>query len=119
MQLSTNKFSKKNKNILGKYIEFCPHSKSLDGVNALTHDELVRLGFTDVNITLANIVEALENAPSKGYSKEDLEKMVAKAVNQGTKEIKQEMITMKDDIVKEAKEYADTVQAQASKNMGI
>ena len=75
------KFSKKNEKILGKYVEFHPHLKSLDGVNAPTHDELVRLGFTDVNTALANTIEALKNAPSKGYSKEDLEKMVAKAVN--------------------------------------
>ena len=110
------KFSKKNRKILGKYVEFSPHQKSLDGVNAPTNEELVRLGFRVVNTTLANIVEALENAPSKVYNKEDLEKMVAKVVNHGTKEIRQEMVTMKDGIVKE---YVDTVQAQASKTIEV
>ena len=68
----------------------------------------MRLEFTDVNVGLTNILEALENASFKSYCKEDLEKMIEKAVNQGIKEIKQEMITMKDDIVKEPREYADT-----------
>ena len=54
------KFLKKNGKILGKYVEFCPHHKSLDGINAPTNEELVRLGFSDVNI-----VEAIENATSK------------------------------------------------------
>ena len=39
------KFSKKNGKILGKYVEFSPHPKSLDGTNAPSNEELVRLGF--------------------------------------------------------------------------
>ena len=58
-------FSKKNGKILRKYVEFNPHPKSLDGMNAPSNEELVRLGFFDVNIALINMVEALENAPSK------------------------------------------------------
>ena len=69
----------------------------------------MRLGFSDVNTTLANTVEAMKDAPSKGYTKEELEKLIEKAINNGTIEINKEMITMKDDIVKEAREYADTV----------
>ena len=113
------KFSKKNGKILDKYVEFSPHPKSLDGTNAPTNEELIRLGFQDVNTALANTVEAIENATSKGYNKLDLEKLVEKAVIQGTEDIQKEMLTMKKDIVKEAREYADTVQAQASKTMGI
>ena len=79
----------------------------------------MKLGFIDVNITLANTIKALENAPSKGYSKEDLKKIVEKVVNQGTKKITQELITMKDEIVKEEKEYADTVRVQASKSIEV
>ena len=74
------KFSKKNGKILGKYVEFSPHPKSLDGTNALSNEELVRLGFQDVNTALANTVEAIENATSKGYNKVDFEKMIEKAV---------------------------------------
>ena len=57
---------KKNQKILGKYVEFSPHPKILDGTNAPTNEELVRLGFQDVTTALANIVEAIENATSKG-----------------------------------------------------
>ena len=113
------KFSKKNGKILGKYVEFSPHPKSLDGTNAPTNEELVRLGFRDVNTALANTIEAIENATSKGYNKVDFKKMVEKAVIQGTEDIRKEMVTMKKDIVKEAREYADNVQTQASKTMGI
>ena len=61
----------------------------------------------------------MENATSKEFNKEDLKKMVEKAVTQRTVEIRKEMDTMKKDVVKEAKEYTNTVQAQASKTMGI
>ena len=113
------KFSKKNGNFFGKYVEFSPHSKSLDGTNAPSNEELVRLGFQDVNTALVNIVEAIENATSKGYNKVDFEKVIEKAVIQKTDDIWKEMVTLKKDIVKEAKEYANNVQAQASKTMKI
>ena len=61
----------------------------------------------------------MEDATSKGYNKVDFEKMVEKAVIQRTEEIRKEMITMKIDIVKETREFVDTVQAQASKAMGV
>ena len=41
------KYVKQNAKILGKYVEFCPHPKSLDGVNAPKTEELVRLGFNN------------------------------------------------------------------------
>ena len=69
---------KKNGELLGKYVEFNPHPKSLDGTNAITNEELVRLGFQDVNTTLANMVEAIENATLKGYNKVYFEKLVKK-----------------------------------------
>ena len=113
------KFSKKNGKILRKYVEFSPHPKSLDRTNAPSNEELARLGFQDVNTSLANTIEAIENATSKGYNKVDFEKMIEKAIIQGTDDIQQEMVTLKKYIVKEAREYADNVQAQASKTMGI
>ena len=90
----------------------------MGGTNAPSNEEL-RLSIQDLNTTLANTVEAIENATSKGYNKVDFEKMIEKAVLEGTDDIRQEMITLKKDIVKEAKEYADNVQVQASKTMGI
>ena len=113
------KFSKKNGKILGKYVEFTPHPKSLDGANAPSLEELIRLGFSDVNTALANTIEALENAPykptNKALTKEELNKMVEEAVNKGTMEIRSEMISMKDTIVKEAQMYVDSVQKEATK----
>ena len=73
----------------------------------------------DVNTTIANIIEAIENVTSKGYNKADFEKMIEKAIIQGTEDIRKEMVTLKKDIVKEAREYADNVQARASKIMEI
>ena len=70
------KFVKKNTKLLGKYIEFTPHPKSLDGINAPSPMELTKLGFSDVNTALANTVEALENAPSNGLTRQEVRKMV-------------------------------------------
>ena len=61
----------------------------------------------------------MENATSKGYNKVEFKKMVEKAVIQGMKEIRKEMVIIKKNIIKEAREYADIVQAQASKAMGV
>ena len=70
------KFVKKTTKLLGKYIEFTPHPKSLDGINAPSPTELTKLGFSDVNTALANTVEALENAPSNGLTRQEVRKMV-------------------------------------------
>ena len=70
------KFVKKNTKLLGKYIEFTPHPKSLDGINAPSPTELTKLGFSDVNTALANTVEALENAPTNGLTRQEVRKMV-------------------------------------------
>ena len=66
------KFVKKDTKLLGKYIEFTPHPKSLDGINAPSQEELTRLEFSDVNTTLVNTVEALENAPTKGHTRQEV-----------------------------------------------
>ena len=51
---------------------------------------LLRLAFNlDVNTALANTVEAIENATSKGYNKDDFEKLIEKAVIQGMDDIRQ------------------------------
>ena len=113
------KYVKQNQLIFGKYVEFAPHPKSLDGIHAPTATELARLGFSDVNTALANTIQAMENAPSKGYTKADLGKMVEEAVNKGAIEIRKEMCLLKEKIVGEAKTYADKVQAESNKNSRI
>ena len=113
------KYVKQDHPILGKYVEFSPHPKSLDGSDAPSASELARLGFTDVNTALANTIQALENAPSKGYTNADLSKMVEEAVSKGAVEIRKEMTLLKEEIVEEAKMYADKVQAESSRNSRI
>ena len=87
----------------------------MDGSDAPSAIELARLGFADVNTALANTIQALENAPSKGYTKADLSKMVKEAVNKEVVEICKEMNLLKEEIVEEAKIYADKVQAKSSR----
>jgi hypothetical protein len=70
------KFIRKNTKLLGKYTKFIPHPKSLDGINASSQDKWTRLGFSDVNTTLANTVEALENAPTKGLTRQEVKTMM-------------------------------------------
>lgn len=77
------KYIRQNHRIVGKYIEFSSHPKSLDGINAPLQ-QLTRLGFYDVTIALANTIQALENAPSKGYIREDLGKVVEETVDKRT-----------------------------------
>jgi hypothetical protein len=113
------KYVKQNHLILGKYIEFFPHPRSLDGIDVPSPIELTRLGFSDVNTALANTIQAMENAPSKGYTKADLSKMVEEAVNKGAVEIRKEMSLLKEEIVEEAKVYADKVQAESNRNSRI
>jgi len=60
------KYVKQNHLVLGKYVEFSPHPKSLDGTETPSAVELVKLEFFYVNTTVANIIQALENVPSKG-----------------------------------------------------
>ena len=105
------KYVKQNHLIFGKYVEFSPHPKSLDGIDAPSPIELTRLGFSDVNTALANTIQAMENAPSKGYTKADLSKMVEEAVNKGAVVIRKDMSLLKKEIVEEARMYADKVQA--------
>lgn len=49
---------RKSARILGKYVTFHPHPKSLDGSLKPNETTLKKLGFLDVNATLANTVES-------------------------------------------------------------
>ena len=61
----------------------------------------------------------MKNAPSNGYSKAELGKMVEEAVNKGAMVIRKEMSLLKGEIVEEAKVYADKIQAESNKNSRI
>jgi hypothetical protein len=62
--------------IFGKYVEFTPHTRSLDGVNAPSASELTRLWFSDMKTALANTIEILENIPAKVNLHKDLMKKI-------------------------------------------
>lgn len=76
--------------ILGSYVEFTPHPKSLEGIVPPTEEQLKQFGFQDNNTALANTIEALENriASSSGLTKEDVEAIVEK----GGKKLKREIL---------------------------
>lgn len=61
------KIVKKSHKICNKNVEFAPHPKSLDGISKPSDEELVRLGFNDINTSLA--LEAMENVPSNRLRK--------------------------------------------------
>jgi hypothetical protein len=84
--------------ILGSYVEFTPHPKSLEGSSPPSEEKLKTFGFCDNNTALVNTIEALENrtATNSGLTKEDVEAIVEK----GGKKLKRE-------ILDEAQAYAE------------
>ena len=97
------KFVKKNTKLLGKYVEFTPHPKSLDGINAPSPTELTKLGFSDVNTALASTVEALENAPSKGLTRQEVKIMLEGE----SAKLREEMVEREENTYRRAMTYTD------------
>jgi hypothetical protein len=83
--------------ILGSYVEFTPHPKSLEGSAPPTEEQLKKFGFCDNNTALANTIEALENrTSSSNLTREDIEAIMEK----GGKKLRRE-------ILEEAQTYAE------------
>ena len=79
-------FCSKNHKILGHYVEFVPHPKSLNGKFKPSHEELAHSGFTDIHTALANTVENLQiSTMGETYSKKDVDKLLATAKNEVSK----------------------------------
>ena len=97
------KIVKKNAKLLGKYIEFTPHPKSLDVINAPLLVELFRLGFSDVNTAQANTVEALENAPSKGITRQEVKTML----EEESSKLREEMVEKEENAYRRGVSYTD------------
>ena len=97
------KIVKKNAKLLGKYVEFTPHPKSLDGINAPSQIKLSRLGFSDLNTTLANTVKALENAPSKGLTKQEVKTML----EEESSKLREEMVEKEENAYWRGISYTD------------
>ena len=109
-------FMTKHVKMLNHYVKFTPHPCSLDRLAAPSEVQLKEFGFTDINNTLAETVEALRNAPNSKtnqVTKAEIATMVQEAVKEGNKSLKCEILTdmqeIKDNIIEEAKNYAKTI----------
>jgi paraquat-inducible protein B len=85
--------------LLGKYVEFTPHPRSLDGANVPSELELTRLGFSDVNNALASTIETLENIPAK--------RTVHKYIMKEIVGIREEITTIKEELRSEQQLVAE------------
>ena len=79
------KFVNKTHKLQSKYVRFNPHPRSLDGIATPTEEMLREWGFHDLNTTLANTVEAMENATvttpkQRSTAKGELSTMVKDAI---------------------------------------
>ena len=92
--------ARKTDRILGKYVTFYPHPKSLDGALKPNEKTLKKFGFMDVNATLANTIEAVKKAPQNSKIESDIATLVANEVSKKTKGLKEE-------ILKDAQEYTN------------
>jgi hypothetical protein len=77
--------------MLGKYIEFTPHPRSLEGTAPPTEEDIKKFGFCDNNQALVDTLEAVQNAPSSSVTKEDIVAIIEGAVENGKKRLKKEM----------------------------
>ena len=68
------------------HVTFSPHPKSLEGTLPPTEEQQKQYGFCDINSTLVNTIEAIQNAPSK-------QKMKGKVDNEDITELKLELKT--------------------------
>jgi hypothetical protein len=99
--------------ILGKYLEFTPHPRSLEGVAPPSQEEIKKFRFCDNNQTLVDTLEAVQNAPpsSSSVTKDDIIAIVEGAVENGNKRLKKEMHkemdTLKEIVVEQANSYAE------------
>jgi hypothetical protein len=97
--------------MLGKYIEFTPHPRSLEGIVPPTAEDIKKIGFCDNNQALVDTLEAVQNAPSSSVTKEDIVAIVEGAVVNGNKRLKKEMHkemdSLKETMVEQANSYTE------------
>jgi gas vesicle protein len=99
--------------MLGKYIEFTPHPRSLEGTTPPTEEDIKKFGFCDNNQALVDTLEAVQNAPTSSsmVTKEDIVAIVEGAVENGNKRLKKEMHkemdSLKETMVEQANSYAE------------
>jgi hypothetical protein len=103
------KFGKMTVKLIGKYVEFTPHSRSLDGANTPSEFELTRLEFSDVNNVLASTIETLENISVKGNMHKDLMKKIV--------DIREEITTMKEELRSEQQLVAEKAMKKSTSTL--
>ena len=85
------------------------HPRSINGVFAPSKEELYRLELSEVTTALTNTVGAFNNTTTKGYTKDDLNKMIEEAIAKCTTEKREEMKSMKEEMVQEAQAIWSTI----------
>ena len=92
--------ARKTDRIIGKYVTFYPHPKSLDGALKPSEKTLKKFSFMDVNAALADTIEVVKKAPQNSKFESNIATLVANEVSKKTKDLKEE-------ILKDAQEYTD------------
>jgi hypothetical protein len=105
--------------MLGKYIEFTPHPRSLEGTAPPTEEDIKKFGFCDNNQALVDTLEAVQNAPapSSSVTKEDIVAIVEGAIENGNKRLKMEMHKEMDSLKETMVEQANTYAEQLTDNL--
>lgn len=78
------KIVEKNHKICNKHVKFALHPKNLDGIFKPLGEELTKLGFNIVNTVLADIIKAMENAPSNSLGKKYINQILEEAMTRDT-----------------------------------
>ena len=77
--------------------------------------ELARLGFSDVNTALANTVEALENAPSKGLTRQEVKSML----EEESSKLREEMAEKEESTYRRVISYTDKSMKSISAQLNL
>ena len=115
--MTYKQFVAKHVKMLNHYVKFTPHPHNLDGLATPSEAHLKEFSFTDINNTLAEMVEALRNAPNSKttnqVTKAEIATMVEEAIKERNKTLKCELLTdmqeIKDNIIKEVNNYTRTI----------
>ena len=109
---------------IGDYhIKITPHRRSLEGSEKPSKELLAKFGFEDTNTCLVNTIEAIQNQTNgeTNATKEDVLTVVKEAIEEGNRKLKLElhkdMKNLKNEIVKEAYNYADDLNDKLKKQM--
>jgi hypothetical protein len=106
-------YVKKNLKLLHMHARCTPHPRSLDGTNCPDEQTLKDFGFTDVNTAIVNAMTAISNQPAASNSQNVTMAQVVHLLDERTeivkKELKQNIQSLKNDVVAEAHTYTDLV----------